>query len=228
MAPLPKAFPKPNPPSLTSESLNQSSNEFKLEKQGYKQVTTNDGMWDIIPLILDLEASLNFAIGSKRPHRELKTVDKHNSDKYGYESAHTVGFYEPYSRPLFRLVCSIWYRSHGAILKQHCICCHHAAPGLVKPVVYDLQTSHVFTFSGPEDVVSICSHFTSVKLNPLRGYHLPYKSFVSPDFREHVEWQICWLKPTFFFFFSLKAITRIASFIRLRMLWRANVFSRDA
>lgn len=32
-------------------------------------------------LILDLEASLNFAIGSKRPHRELKTVEKHNSDK---------------------------------------------------------------------------------------------------------------------------------------------------
>lgn len=86
----PKPSPKPNPPSLTTESSTRSSNEFKLEKQGYKQVTTNAGMWDIIPLILDLEASLNFAIGSKRPHRELKTVEKHNSDKYGYESAHTL------------------------------------------------------------------------------------------------------------------------------------------
>lgn len=112
----PKAFPKPNPPSLTSESSNQSSNEFKLEKQGYKQVTTSAGMWDIIPLILDLEARLNFAIGSERPHRELKTVEKHNSDKHGYESPHTVGFYGPYSRPLFRLVFSILNRSRGAIL----------------------------------------------------------------------------------------------------------------
>lgn len=85
-APSPKAFPKPNPPSLTSESSNRASNEFKLEKQGYKQVTSNAGIWDIIPLILDLEASLNFAIGSRRPHSELKTVEKHNSDKRGYEA----------------------------------------------------------------------------------------------------------------------------------------------
>lgn len=95
---MPKAFPKPNPPSLTSESSNRSSNEFKLKKQGYKQVTTNAGMRDISPLILDLEASLNFAIGSKRPHRELKTVEKHG-DKCGYESALTGGFSGPYSSP---------------------------------------------------------------------------------------------------------------------------------
>lgn len=73
-------------------------------------------MWDIIPLILDLEARLNFAIGSERPHRELKTVEKHYSDKHGNESPHTVGFYGPSSRPLFRLVFSILNRSRGAIL----------------------------------------------------------------------------------------------------------------
>lgn len=114
------------------------------------QAGYNDaGMWDIIPLILDLEASLNFAIGSKRPHRELKTMKKHNSDKFEYDSPHTVKFYRPYSRPLFRLVASIWYRSHSTILtlfKQHCIYCHYAALGLVKPVTYDLQTSHVYFF----------------------------------------------------------------------------------
>lgn len=90
-APLPRAFPKPNPPSLTSESSTRASNEFKLEKQGYKQVTSNAGIWDIIPLILDLEARLNFAIGSRRPHSEWKTVEKPNSDERGYEATDSPG-----------------------------------------------------------------------------------------------------------------------------------------
>lgn len=86
-----QSLPNPNPPSLTPESSNRASNEFKLEKQGYKQVTSNAGIWDIIPLILDLEARLNFAIGSKRPHSELKTLEKPNTDKCWYEATDCPG-----------------------------------------------------------------------------------------------------------------------------------------
>lgn len=63
---------KPNPQSLTFESSTQASNEFKLEEQGYQQVTLYAGIWDIIPLILDLEGSLNFTIDSTRPHKLLQ------------------------------------------------------------------------------------------------------------------------------------------------------------
>lgn len=52
----------PNPQSLTFESRTRASNEFKLEKQGYGQVTLYAGIWEIIPLILDLEGTLNFTI----------------------------------------------------------------------------------------------------------------------------------------------------------------------
>lgn len=69
---LPQVLPKPNPQSFTFESSTEASNEFKLEKQGYEQVTLYAGIWDIIPLILDLEGSLNFTIDSTRPHKLLQ------------------------------------------------------------------------------------------------------------------------------------------------------------
>ena len=50
----------------------RASNEFKLEKQGYEQVTLYAGIWEIIPLILDLEAGLNLTIDSARPHKLLQ------------------------------------------------------------------------------------------------------------------------------------------------------------
>lgn len=66
---LTQVLAKPNPQSLTSESSTQASNEFKLEKQGYQRVTLYAGIRNIIPLILDLEGSLNFTIDSTRPHK---------------------------------------------------------------------------------------------------------------------------------------------------------------
>lgn len=69
----------PNPQSLALESRTRASNEFKLEQQGYAQVTLYAGIWEIIPLILDLEGSLNFTIDSTRPHKLI-----HNDMKPGF------------------------------------------------------------------------------------------------------------------------------------------------